>query len=92
MAEQNIVQGLFGMTPEAYQQQRDAEAYKRAAAFGQMESIKVHDVQIDSPQIALFRQGMELAKSKGLNGKEAYTFAVRYANLRKFGLETGESQ
>ena len=40
MAEQNIVQGLFGMTPESYQQQRDAEAYKRAAAFGQMDPMQ----------------------------------------------------
>ena len=36
----DIVQGLFGMTPESYQQQRDAEAYKRAAAFGQMEPMQ----------------------------------------------------
>jgi len=36
----DIVQGLFGMTPESYQQQRDAEAYKRAAAFGQMSPME----------------------------------------------------
>jgi len=36
----DIVQGLFGMTPESYQQQRDAEAYKRAAAFGQMDPMQ----------------------------------------------------
>ena len=40
MAEQNIVQGLFGMTPESYQQQRDAAAYQRAAAFGQMDPMQ----------------------------------------------------
>jgi hypothetical protein len=40
MAEPSIVQGLFGMTPESYQQQRDAEAYKRAAAFGQMSPME----------------------------------------------------
>lgn len=39
MAE-NIVQGLFGMTPESYQQQRDAEALQRAAAFGQMSPME----------------------------------------------------
>ena len=36
----DIVQGLFGMTPESYQQQRDAEAYKRAAAFGRMDPMQ----------------------------------------------------
>jgi hypothetical protein len=40
MAEQNIVQGLFGMTPESYQEQRDAAAYQRAAAFGQMSPME----------------------------------------------------
>jgi hypothetical protein len=40
MAEPSIVQGLFGITPESYQQQRDAEAYKRAAAFGQMDPMQ----------------------------------------------------
>ena len=36
----DIVQGLFGMTPESYQDQRDAEAYKRAASFGQMDPMQ----------------------------------------------------
>lgn len=36
----DIVQGLFGMTPESYQQQRDAAAYERAAAFGQMDPMQ----------------------------------------------------
>jgi hypothetical protein len=36
----DIVQGLFGMTPESYQQQRDDAAYKRAAAFGQMSPME----------------------------------------------------
>jgi len=36
----DIVQGLFGMTPESYQDQRDAEAYKRAATFGQMSPMQ----------------------------------------------------
>jgi hypothetical protein len=40
MAEPSIVQGLFGMTPESYQQQRDAVAYQRAAAFGQMDPMQ----------------------------------------------------
>ena len=36
----DIVQGLFGMTPESYQQQRDDAAYQRAAAFGQMDPMQ----------------------------------------------------
>jgi hypothetical protein len=40
MAEQNIVQGLFGMTPESYQQQRDDAALARAAAFGRMDPMQ----------------------------------------------------
>ena len=36
----DIVQGLFGITPESYQQQRDAAAYQRAAAFGQMDPMQ----------------------------------------------------
>ena len=36
----DIVQGLFGITPESYQQQRDAAAYQRAAAFGQMSPME----------------------------------------------------
>jgi len=36
----DIVQGLFGMTPESYQDQRDVEAYKRAATFGQMSPMQ----------------------------------------------------
>ena len=40
MAEPNIVQGLFGMTPESYQQQRDAAALKQAASFGQMDPMQ----------------------------------------------------
>ena len=36
----DIVQGLFGMTPESYQQQRDAAALQQAAAFGRMEPMQ----------------------------------------------------
>jgi len=36
----DIVQGLFGMTPESYQQQRDAAALQRAASFGQMSPME----------------------------------------------------
>ena len=36
----DIVQGLFGMTPESYQQQRDAAALKQAATFGQMDPMQ----------------------------------------------------
>jgi hypothetical protein len=36
----DIVQGLFGITPESYQQQRDAVALQRAAAFGQMSPME----------------------------------------------------
>ena len=36
----DIVQGLFGITPESYQQQRDAAALQRAAAFGQMSPME----------------------------------------------------
>jgi hypothetical protein len=36
----DIVQGLFGMTPESYQQQRDAAAFQRAASFGQMDPMQ----------------------------------------------------
>jgi hypothetical protein len=36
----DIVQGLFGMTPESYQQQRDAAALQRAAVFGQMDPMQ----------------------------------------------------
>jgi hypothetical protein len=36
----DIVQGLFGITPESYQQQRDAAALQRAAAFGQMDPMQ----------------------------------------------------
>jgi len=36
----DIVQGLFGMTPESYQQQRDAAALQQAAAFGQMDPMQ----------------------------------------------------
>jgi hypothetical protein len=36
----DIVQGLFGMTPESYQQQRDAAALQRAATFGQMDPMQ----------------------------------------------------
>lgn len=36
----DIVQGLFGMTPESYQQQRDDAAYQRAVAFGQMSPME----------------------------------------------------
>jgi hypothetical protein len=36
----DIVQGLFGMTPESYQQQRDAAALERAAAFGRMDPMQ----------------------------------------------------
>jgi hypothetical protein len=36
----DIVQGLFGMTPESYQQQRDDAALARAAAFGQMDPMQ----------------------------------------------------
>ena len=36
----DIVQGLFGMTPESYQQQRDATALQQAAAFGRMDPMQ----------------------------------------------------
>ena len=36
----DIVQGLFGMTPESYQQQRDAAALQQAAAFGRMDPMQ----------------------------------------------------
>jgi len=36
----DIVQGLFGITPESYQDQRDAEALARAAQFGRMDPMQ----------------------------------------------------
>ncbi len=59
MAQQDIVGGLFGITPEAYQQQQDMAQQAQALRFAQL-------APAEQTQYSLFRGGQQLGS--GLTG------------------------
>jgi hypothetical protein len=87
MAEPNIVQGLFGITPESYQQQRDAAALQRAAAFGQMSPM-------ESARTSVFYGANQLGNvAAGMLGAEdpqMRLISQRNALARQFDVSTPE--
>ena len=87
MAEPSIVQGLFGITPESYQQQRDAAALQRAAAFGQMSPM-------ESARTSIFYGANQLGNvAAGMLGAEdpqMRLISQRNALARQFDVSTPE--
>lgn len=64
MAQQDIVGGLFGITPEAYQQQQDMAQQAQALRFAQLSPT-------EQTQYSLFRGGQQLGSGlTGLMGVE----------------------
>jgi hypothetical protein len=83
----DIVQGLFGMTPESYQQQRDAEAYKRAAAFGQMDPMQAARTSIFYGANQL---GGAIGGMLGAEDPQMRLISQRNALARQFDVSTPE--
>jgi hypothetical protein len=83
----DIVQGLFGMTPESYQQQRDAEAYKRAAAFGQMDPMQ-------SARTSIFYGANQLGGAIGgmLGAEDPQLVRIRQQQQVLSGLDVNDPQ
>jgi len=83
----SIVQGLFGITPESYQQQRDAAALQRAAAFGQMSPM-------ESARTSIFYGANQLGNvAAGMLGAEdpqMRLISQRNALARQFDVSTPE--
>jgi hypothetical protein len=83
----DIVQGLFGMTPESYQDQRDAEAYKRAAAFGQMDPMQAARTSI---YYGANQLGNVVGGMLGAEDPQMRLISQRNALARQFDVSTPE--
>jgi hypothetical protein len=83
----DIVQGLFGMTPESYQDQRDAEAYKRAAAFGQMDPMQAARTSI---YYGANQLGGAIGGMLGAEDPQMRLISQRNALARQFDVSTPE--
>ena len=83
----DIVQGLFGMTPESYQQQRDDEAYKRAAAFGQMDPMQAARTSI---YYGANQLGGAIGGMLGAEDPQMRLISQRNALARQFDVSTPE--
>jgi hypothetical protein len=83
----DIVQGLFGMTPESYQQQRDDAALARAAAFGQMDPMQ-------SARTSIFYGANQLGNAVGgmlgAEDPQMRLISQRNALARQFDVSTPE--
>ena len=87
MAEQNIVQGLFGMTPESYQQQRDAAALQQAAAFGRMDPMQAARTSI---YYGANQLGGAIGGLLGAEDPQMRLISQRNALARQFDVSTPE--
>jgi hypothetical protein len=83
----DIVQGLFGMTPESYQQQRDDAAYKRAAAFGQMDPMQAARTSI---YYGANQLGNAVGGMLGAEDPQMRLISQRNALARQFDVSTPE--
>jgi len=83
----DIVQGLFGMTPESYQQQRDAAALQRAAAFGQMDPMQ-------SARTSIFYGANQLGNIAGgmLGAEDPQLVRIRQQQQALAGLDINDPQ
>lgn len=82
-----IVEGLFGITPEAYQQQQADKAFSEAAQFAQLTPFQQAGagimygagqaarglLGIEDPQLALIRNRQSLARQFDVNSPEGLT-------------------
>ena len=87
MAEPSIVQGLFGITPESYQQQRDAAALQRATAFGQMSPM-------ESARTSIFYGANQLGNIAGglLGAEDPQLVRIRQQQELTSGLDINDPQ
>jgi hypothetical protein len=83
----DIVQGLFGMTPESYQQQRDAAALQRAASFGQMSPM-------ESARTSIFYGANQLGGAIGgmLGAEDPQLVRIRQQQQVLTGLDINDPQ
>ena len=83
----DIVQGLFGMTPESYQQQRDAAALERAAAFGRMDPMQAARTSI---YYGANQLGGAIGGMLGAEDPQMRLISQRNALARQFDVSTPE--
>jgi hypothetical protein len=83
----DIVQGLFGMTPELYQQQRDAAALQRAASFGQMDPMQAARTSI---YYGANKLGDVVGGMLGAEDPQMRLISQRNALARQFDVSTPE--
>ena len=83
----DIVQGLFGMTPESYQQQRDAAALQQAAAFGRMDPMQAARTSI---YYGANQLGGAIGGMLGAEDPQMRLISQRNALARQFDVNTPE--
>ena len=83
----DIVQGLFGMTPESYQQQRDATALQQAAAFGRMDPMQAARTSI---YYGANQLGGAIGGMLGAEDPQMRLISQRNALARQFDVNTPE--
>ena len=83
----DIVQGLFGMTPESYQQQRDAAALQQAAAFGRMDPMQAARTSI---YYGANQLGGAIGGMLGAEDPQMRLISQRNALARQFDVSTPE--
>jgi len=63
---------------------RSAHRLRRWSCFGSFSSVKVKDVEVESPEILLFREHFAKLKADGMPRAQAYTQAAYLCNLSRY--------
>jgi len=58
---------------------------RRWACFGELDGVRVADIEIDSPEVNLYRSHMKACLADGLHGVQAHVECIRRCNLSKYG-------
>lgn len=85
MAEPSIVQGLFGVTPGAYQEQRDRQAMQDAIAMAQLDPMQYANAAI---QAGAGRAAGGFAGLMGVEDPQMRLISQRNALARQFDTNT----
>jgi len=87
MAEPSIVQGLFGVTPGAYQEQRDRQAMQDAIAMAQLDPMQYANAAI---QAGAGRAAGGFAGLMGVEDPQMRLISQRNALAQQFDVSTPE--
>ena len=87
MAEPSIVQGLFGVTPGAYQEQRDRQAMQDAIAMAQLDPMQYANAAI---QAGAGRAAGGFAGLMGVEDPQMRLISQRNALAKQFDVSTPE--